>query len=78
MLNRLTLFYLVHAVSSLVLKPVAIPMMEGGSLLAKSGEALVTLTTEPPFECYGGTLSAAGGTFQFCSRAARSILSFFS
>lgn len=40
------------------LKPAAIPMMDSGKALARSGELLVDLTTE--LGLYGGALSAAG------------------
>lgn len=40
------------------LKPAALPMMDSGKALARSGELLVDLTTE--LDLYGGALSAAG------------------
>jgi hypothetical protein len=40
------------------LKPAAIPMMDAGNALARSGELLVELTSE--LGLYGGALSAAG------------------
>ncbi|GMI08479.1 hypothetical protein TrRE_jg6046 [Triparma retinervis] len=39
-------------------------MMEGGGVLAKAGETLVTITESIPFECYGGALSAAGASLR--------------
>ena len=40
------------------LKPAAIPLMDSGKALARSGELLIDLTTT--LEIYGGSLSAAG------------------
>ena len=46
------------------LKPAAIPMMDSGKALARSGELLVDLTTE--LDLYGGALSAAGAQIRNC------------
>jgi len=40
------------------LKPAAIPLMDSGKALARSGEFLIDLTTA--LDVYGGALSAAG------------------
>ena len=45
---------LLQTASSLVLKPIAIPMMEGGGVLAKAGETLVTITNRFPLSAMVG------------------------
>mmetsp|Transcript_5120 Transcript_5120/g.9402 ORF Transcript_5120/g.9402 Transcript_5120/m.9402 type:complete len:235 (+) Transcript_5120:90-794(+) len=42
------------------LKPAAIPLMDAGKALARSGELLVDSTNKEPLNNYGGGLSAAG------------------
>jgi hypothetical protein len=44
------------------LKPAAIPLMESGKALARSGEVLIDLTTS--LDVYGGALSAAGASLR--------------
>lgn len=43
---------------SMSLKPAALPLMDSGKALARSGELLVDLTTS--LDLYGGALSSAG------------------
>lgn len=47
-----------------LLKPAAIPLMDSGKALARSGELLIDLTTS--LDMYGGSLSAAGASIRNC------------
>lgn len=47
-----------------LLKPAAIPLMDSGKALARSGELLIELTTS--LDIYGGSLSAAGASIRNC------------
>jgi len=49
------------------LKPAALPLMDSGKAIARSGELLVDLTTE--MEIYGGGLSAVGAALRNCGDA---------
>lgn len=46
------------------LKPAAIPLMDSGKALARSGELLIDLTTS--LDLYGGSLSATGANIRNC------------
>ena len=46
----------------LSLKPAAIPLLDSGKALARSGEALIEYTTSK--EIYGGALSSAGASLR--------------
>jgi len=46
------------------LKPAAIPLMDSGKALARSGELLIDLTTK--LDLYGGSLSATGANIRNC------------
>ncbi|KAL7465566.1 hypothetical protein ACHAXS_005886 [Conticribra weissflogii] len=46
------------------LKPAAIPLMDSGKALARSGELLIDLTSQ--LDLYGGSLSAAGAGLRNC------------
>ena len=46
------------AQAAATLKPAAIPLMDAGKALARTGELLIDVTTE--LDLYGGALSAAG------------------
>ncbi|KAL9178637.1 hypothetical protein ACHAXT_001975 [Thalassiosira profunda] len=46
------------------LKPAAIPLMDSGKALARSGELLIDLTTA--LDLYGGSLSATGANIRNC------------
>jgi hypothetical protein len=47
---------------SMSLKPAALPLMDSGKALARSGELLIDLTTA--LDLYGGALSAAGANIR--------------
>ncbi|KAL7529712.1 hypothetical protein ACHAXR_003112 [Thalassiosira sp. AJA248-18] len=49
------------------LKPAAIPLMDSGKALARSGELLIDLTTS--LDLYGGSLSATGASIRNCGDA---------
>mmetsp|Transcript_9181 Transcript_9181/g.19010 ORF Transcript_9181/g.19010 Transcript_9181/m.19010 type:complete len:299 (+) Transcript_9181:61-957(+) len=49
---------------SMSLKPAAIPLMDSGKALARSGELLIDLTTK--LDLYGGSLSATGASIRNC------------
>lgn len=46
------------------MKPAAIPLMDSGKALARSGELLIDLTTK--LDLYGGSLSATGANIRNC------------
>lgn len=49
------------------LKPAALPLMDSGKALARSGEVLIDLTTN--LDLYGGSLSACGACIRNCGDA---------
>ena len=46
------------------LKPAAIPLMDAGKALARSGELLIDYTSSSEYNLYGGGLSAAGASLR--------------
>ena len=46
------------------LKPAALPLMDAGKALARSGELLIDATSTPKLDIYGGGLSSAGANLR--------------
>jgi hypothetical protein len=46
------------------LKPAALPLMDSGKALARSGELLIDATSTPKLDNYGGGLSSAGASIR--------------